>query len=117
MPKFAEIVKPLTALIRKDNKFEWGDTQQTAFDKLKGILCSGEVLVNPDFSKPFIFTTDTSKVAVAAVLSQKHDGIGRPVAFASRQLNQAERNYCASCLQWFGTPNTFPVTCMAAGSS
>jgi hypothetical protein len=50
------------------------------------------MLVYPDFSKPFIHTTDASKVTVAAVLLQEHDGFDRPDAFAS----QAERNYSAS---------------------
>jgi hypothetical protein len=86
----------MTGLIRENTKFEWGELQQAAFDKLKGILCSGQVLVYPDFSKPFILTTDASKIALAAVLSQEHDGLDRPVGFASRQLNQAERNYSAS---------------------
>jgi hypothetical protein len=80
----------------ENTKFEWGELQQAAFDKLKGILCSGKVLVYPDFSKTFIITTDASKVAMAALLSQEHDGLDRPVVFTSRQLNQAERNYSAS---------------------
>jgi hypothetical protein len=50
----------------------------------------------PDFSKTFILTTYTLKFAVAAVLSQEHDGIDRPVAFGSPWLNQAERNSFAS---------------------
>jgi hypothetical protein len=53
-------------------------------------------LAYPDFSQQFILTTDTSKVAVAAILSQEQDGIERPIAYASRQMNKAEQNYSAS---------------------
>ena len=35
-------------------------------------------------------------MAVAAILSQVQEGVERPFAFASRQMNKAEQNYCAS---------------------
>ncbi len=38
-------------------------------------------------------TCDASAVAVGAVLSQLHDGIERPIAFASRALSTAEQKY------------------------
>jgi len=39
---------------------------------------------------------DASKVAVAAILSQQQEGIERPIAYASRQMNKAEQAYSAS---------------------
>jgi hypothetical protein len=59
----------MTQLIRKDTQFEWEFSQQTAFEKLKEVICSEQVLAYPDFKSQFILTTDASKVAVAAVLS------------------------------------------------
>lgn len=47
----------------------------------------------PDFSKPFNITTDASNVAIGAVLSQGPIGKDLPVAYASRTLNESERNY------------------------
>jgi hypothetical protein len=41
-------------------------------------------------------TTDASKVAVAAILSQVQDGVKSPIAYTSRQMNMAEQNYTAS---------------------
>jgi len=38
-------------------------------------------------------------LAVAAVLSQVQDGVERPIAYASRQLNRAEQAYNASELE------------------
>jgi hypothetical protein len=95
VPKFAQIAKPLTQLIRKDTQFKWEGSQQTAFKKLKEI-CSEKALAYPDFKSQFILTTDASKVAVAAVLSQVQDGVEHSMAFASRQMNRAEQNYFAS---------------------
>jgi len=43
---------------------------------------------------PYILDTDASDVAVGAVLSQVVDGVERPIAFYSRIVNFALRNYC-----------------------
>jgi len=96
VPNFAQIAKPLTALTRKDQKFEWGPSQKEAFEGLKGKLCTTPVLAYPNFELPFILTIDSSKLAVAAVLSQVQDAVERPIAYASRQLNRAEQSYSAS---------------------
>jgi hypothetical protein len=93
------MAKPLTELIKKDVTFSWGERQQNAFARLKGVLCSDTVLAYPDFSKQFILTTDASKIAVAAILSQVQNDAERPISYGSRQLNQAERNYSASELE------------------
>jgi transposase InsO family protein len=90
------MAKPLTELIKRDAKFHWEQRHQKAFENLKAELCSEHVLPYPDFDKPFILTTDASKVAVAAILSQEYKGVERPIAYASRQMNKAEQNYSAS---------------------
>jgi hypothetical protein len=94
--KFAETAKPLTKFIKKNQEFVWGPDQQEAFDQLKTKRCSTPVLAYPNFDSPYILTTDASKVAVAAILSQVQNGIERPIAFASRQMNKAEQSYSAS---------------------
>jgi hypothetical protein len=96
VPNFAEIAKPLTALTRKDCQFTWGPQQQQAFQSMKDRLCTTPVLAYPNFEVPYILTTDASKVAIAAILSQVEDGKERPIAYASRQLNIAEQNYTVS---------------------
>jgi hypothetical protein len=96
VPKFAQMAKPITELLRKDAPFVWTERQQTAFEALKGALCSEQVLAYPNFNSQFILTTDASKTAVAAILSQVQDGVERPISFASRQLNPVETRYSAS---------------------
>jgi hypothetical protein len=78
-------------LTRKNQDFIWG--QQESFEEIKYRLSTTPVLAYPNFVLPFILTTDASKVAVAAILSQLQNDVERPVAYASRQLNKAEQAY------------------------
>lgn len=90
---FSKIAKPLTALLKKGEPFKWLESQETAFKELKEQLCTEPLLQHPDFTKPFILTTDASGYAVGGILSQGTIGKDRPIAYASRLLNRAEGNY------------------------
>lgn len=92
IPSFAEITLPLNKLCRKNVNFEWTEECQNAFLTLKQVLSSPKVLQYPNFDKDntFILQTDASGFAIGAVLN---NGDRRPVAFASRSLNKAEKNY------------------------
>lgn len=92
---FAETARPLTQLTTK-KPFFWGEEAEEAFQCLKQKLIEAPVLKFPDFSKPFYLTTDASKYAIGAILSQVFDGAEHPVAYASRQLNEAEQKYGAT---------------------
>lgn len=90
---FSKVAKPLYELLKKGVTYVWGDKQENAFQMLKEKLLNPPILQYPDFSKPFIITTDASQEAIGAVLSQGEVGKDLPVAYASRTLNNAERNY------------------------
>ncbi|KAI3370515.1 hypothetical protein L3Q82_025272 [Scortum barcoo] len=94
VPHFSQLTEPLNALKRKGAKFIWTSSCQRAFETLKQYLVSAPVLGHPDFKLPFTVYTDASDVGIGAVLVQQ-TGLGaeQVVAFASRTLNQAERNY------------------------
>jgi hypothetical protein len=90
---YAAMSRPLTQLTKKDVKFAWTDAQQSAFDNLKAALTSDSVLAHPRFDQKFILSCDASNYAISAILSQLQNGKERPISFASRMLNPAERNY------------------------
>lgn len=95
IPKFSEVVKPLTNLLKKDTPSQtWGLEAQQAFDKSKQLLQSSEFLVHFDHTKSVVLTCDASAEGVAAVLSHRfEDGQDRPIQFASRVLSKAEQGY------------------------
>ena len=94
IPNFSSIAKPLTELLKKNVPFEWNQKTEDAFVSLKEILTTEPLLQYPDFSKPFVLTTDASSEALGAILSQGPIGQDLPIAYASRTHNNAERlNY------------------------
>ena len=50
-------------------------------------------MATPDFNEKFIIESDASGEALGAVLKQFQNGIEKTVKFASRKLNNAEKNY------------------------
>ena len=59
-------------------------------------MVTAPVLACPRAEDPFILDTDASDFAIGAVLSQIQDGQERPVSFASKVLNSAQRAYCTT---------------------
>jgi len=93
IPEYSNKALPLTRLLKKNVDFSWGPVEQTAFETLKNALTSDSVLVLPDPNREFVLHCDSSGFAIASCLVQVVDGKERPVAYASRKLNQAEMNY------------------------
>ena len=91
--RFATIAAPLTELLKKDVKFEWGEIQDRAFNTLKQALTNPPILALPDFSLDFHLVTDASGSGLGSVLMQKHKNKLRVVAYHSRKMSDAERNY------------------------
>ncbi|CAI7802329.1 unnamed protein product [Closterium sp. NIES-54] len=90
---FSHICTPLTDLFRQTAAFQRGLPQQTAFSSIKAALTSAPVLTVADPSRPYFIWTDASDVAVGAILCQYHGHGMQPLAFESRKLQPAERNY------------------------
>lgn len=93
IPNFSKISRPINNLLKKNVKFDWSPECQNAFEILREKLLNPPILMMPDFSKPFIITTDASDTAIGAILSQGEIGEDRPCCYSSRSLNDAERNY------------------------
>lgn len=98
VPNFSAIAGPLSDLTRKraPSNVIWTDACEQAFLTLKDRLTSDAVVRLPDLSKDFVLRTDACDTGLGAVLLQEHDGMLFPVAYGSRKLSKAERNYSVS---------------------
>lgn len=92
---YATIAAPLTLLLRKKEKWVWGEAQVSAFEELRNRLMSAPILAYPDFKEKFNLETDASGVGLGAILSQGESKSDeeRVIAYASRSLHGAEYDY------------------------
>ncbi|KAK3505903.1 hypothetical protein QTP70_003695, partial [Hemibagrus guttatus] len=81
---------------------DWTKKHSEAFQKLKSALLESVVLAHPDFSQPFILSTDASLDGLGALLSQVPEGEtkARPITFASKALTRAQTKYPAPRLEF-----------------
>jgi len=92
--RYSDIARPLFDLTKKNPTFVWEPIHTTAFRALIHAFITAPVLALPDHSKPFRLITDASDFATGAILEQP-DALNRwhPVAYHSKSLQPAERNY------------------------
>ena len=90
---FAKLTKPMTMCLKKGASIKHDEEFIKSFNTAKEILTNDPILQFPDFSKEFVLTTDASNVAIGAVLSQGTIPHDKPVAYASRTLNDTETKY------------------------
>ena len=113
IPNFAKEAKPLYDLLKqegggqmsKTKQIEWTEAHQQITEKLIDIITAFPVMAYPEFDKPFVLHTDASYDGLGAVLYQEQDSELKVIAYASRTLLPAERNYHSNkleflCMKW-----------------
>jgi hypothetical protein len=73
------ITKPMTKLLEKGAKFEWGPQCKDTFLTLKRLLITAPILAQPNIEKPFDVYCDASDTGIGGVLMQD----SRAIAYAS----------------------------------
>lgn len=61
IPGFAELARPLYAVTNDQQAFQWTETLQESFEKIKAALLGAPALGLPDVTKPFHLYMDKSK--------------------------------------------------------
>ena len=89
---FSHTARPLNELKGK-KKWNWTKEHQRVFEELKDKITSQPVLFLLKRDGKFRIEMNTSEHAIKGVLSQKQEGKWRPIAFLSRMIQLAERNY------------------------
>ena len=88
---YAKIARPLYGLL---TVFNWIEECETSFEKLKQSLTSAPILRVPVWDKVFHVHIDASAYTIGCILAQPgefHKDF--PIAYASRQMIAAEKNY------------------------
>jgi hypothetical protein len=86
---FSKIAKPITDLLKKEEKFVWNAERDEAFRTLKKLLTTSPVLAQPNIAKSFDVYCDASGTELGCILMQE----GRVIAYSSWQLRLHEEHY------------------------
>ena len=96
-----KLLKSIYDVTRKGRPFIWQE-QQTAFEEIKSRLQKPPILHLPDGKGRFHLYSDTSKYATGSALYQIQNGKPKLIAYASKRLPEAARNYSITELEMCG---------------
>jgi hypothetical protein len=85
---FSSIARPMTELLKKDNKFVWTPKCEESFQIIKKKLTTAPVLTLPDIHQSFVIFCDASRQGLGCVIMQNE----KVIAYASRLLKLHEQN-------------------------
>ena len=97
--------------LRKSVNFILIESCLKAFGKFKEQLVSAPIIISPDWSKPFEVMCDASGVALGVVLGQRRDKNLHPIYYASKALNEAQKNYTVTEQELFVVVFAFKNFC------
>lgn len=89
IPKLAESAYVLRDLIKKDTPWTWDETHEHCFKKLKSMITPDACLAYYDPTSILYLEVDASQKGLGVALTQD----GKPVAFASKTLNECQSRY------------------------
>ena len=101
-PELQKLLTPIYELTKEGRPFVWGEEQQKAFDEIKNRLLKPPVLSMPDRRSRFLLYSDTSKFATGSALYQVQDGKPKFIAYMSKRMPEAAKNYSITELEICG---------------
>ena len=101
-PELQKLLKPIYKLTRKGRQFTWGEEQHKAFEEIKNRLQRPPVLHLPDRQGRFQLYSVTSKFATGSALYQIQNGQPKLIAYVSKRMPEAAKNYSITELEMYG---------------
>ena len=101
-PELQKLLKPIYDLTRKGRPFVWEKGQHDSFEEIECRLVEPPVLHMPKTTGRFHLYSDTSKFATGSALYQIQNGKPKLIAYASKVLPEAMRNYSITELELYG---------------
>lgn len=105
IPNLSAMISPLTALTKKNTKFQWTPECEKSFQNVKNALITAPILDRPDFNCPFVLQCDASSYGLGCVLTQIIDGKEHVICYLSRALTKNELKFSVTekellCVLW-----------------
>ncbi len=90
-PSHSHVLVPLSVCsgLKKNTVLNWTPKMQEAFNKMPLLMAADALSAYPDHNKRFDIYTDLSDYQMGACIMQE----GRPIAYYSKKLNSAQKNY------------------------
>ena len=110
MPDFSRWAGTLFGALKKGSpgKIEWGESRSVAFVYLTNALSCEHTLTMPREHDQLLVQTDASMEGIGAVLSVIRDNEESLVAYYSKQLSPAEKNYTVIELECLAVVGDLP---------
>ncbi|KAK3702003.1 hypothetical protein QZH41_007698 [Actinostola sp. cb2023] len=89
LPNLSNSTQALRELLQKETAWHWDERHDHAFQDIKVKVTDPHILKYYDVNKPVTVSVDASSYGLGACLLQE----GHPTSYASRSLNDAEKNY------------------------
>lgn len=89
---FSKTAYTLVKFLKKNTKFCWNTACEDAFRELKTRLVSAPILSFPTRNDRFVLDCDASANEIGAVLSQRQSGEESVISYATKTLNDSQRN-------------------------
>lgn len=92
--KFSAITAPITNLLKsKQGQFKWTTEAERAFNKIKTILTTPPILIQPNYKIPFHIHCDASEIGLGGVLMQTVEENDKVIAYYSTKLTPTKSRY------------------------
>ena len=91
LPSLSDVMEPIRQLTKQDVAWHWSEHQQHAFDKVKDMVSQSPLLAYYKPNEELTIQCDASGKGLGAALLQN----GRPIAYYSRTLTDAETRYAS----------------------
>ena len=97
-----KLLKPIHELTKKGRHFIWGKEQQEVFDEIKARVQKSPVLSMPEKRGRFTLYSDPSRHAIGSALYQVQVGSPGLIAYVSKRIPEAPKNYSIPGLEMCG---------------
>lgn len=94
---FAEIIKPISKMLKKGHKIDWTAEALDAFMSIKKAIKEAPILKSPNFTQPFQIFSFASMHNIAAIMLQKNvDGYGKTSICIGKSCKRIQTISCRS---------------------